>query len=137
MFTDKTRECVKDKVTKTFKKKPELASLLTGMLELDPAVRLGGGKEKGLSVLLEHDWVKAIDQTQILSKTMKAQFLPDLVTPNFDSGAKDLDGAFGMEEKPKFSGDQTLFDKYKYNVAVGGARVPLTVNSHKKPKKKV
>ena len=74
-----------------------------------------------LKDIMKHEWFEGFDWAALESGAMKAQFLPDCDSVNFENGAEDLDDMFGGgDEAPKdkaVSADESApFVGYEYNL---------------------
>jgi cGMP-dependent protein kinase 1 len=78
---------------------PELKSMIDQLLNKNPALRMGSGFEK----LKTHPWFARLDWDQLLSKRIKAPYIPAVKKLNLDralehSSSRGLDVKIGLEE---------------------------------------
>jgi serine/threonine protein kinase len=60
----------------------EIKSLLRGLLDKNPKLRLGS--YKGVAEILIHPWIGRLDKADVLAKKLKPPYIPDPYSFNFD-----------------------------------------------------
>jgi hypothetical protein len=74
--------------------------------------------------LAAHKWFEDVDWDKLRARQLDAPIKPDVTQANCDTGALDIQEAFGEEDNRPVehisAEDQAKFAKYRFNVAIGG-----------------